>query len=130
MLISISRRPTIDVRHDSTTAQAAANQDDYSIFDTMLVQGVLQFKWQSYAAKIFNTEFSVFIVHLAVVCVFSCVRHSATAAARCTLSFVRSFFLFRRRSLLAQEKLSETEGPDFSPAQPSEDVSFSHAGSS
>ena len=60
--------PTVALR---CSLQAAANQEDYTIFDSMIVQGMLQWKWESFAATIFHVEFTIFMIHLLFVCTFS-----------------------------------------------------------
>jgi hypothetical protein len=52
-------------------SQAAVNQVDFTIFNSVLVQGMLQWKWESYAESIFFAEFTLFMMHLLFVCVFS-----------------------------------------------------------
>ena len=64
-------RPHLSAVALRCSLQAAANQEDYTIFDSMIVQGMLQWKWESFAATIFHVEFTIFMIHLLFVCTFS-----------------------------------------------------------
>ena len=51
--------------------QAAAQQGDYTIFNTVLVQGMLNFKWTSYGAVIFSFKTLIFCLQLLIASLFS-----------------------------------------------------------
>ena len=58
--------------------RAASNIEDFTIFDALVVKGILQFKWDNYGAAIFQTTFVLDAVHLLCFSVFAYmgVQHS------------------------------------------------------
>mmetsp|Transcript_12739 Transcript_12739/g.37927 ORF Transcript_12739/g.37927 Transcript_12739/m.37927 type:complete len:2278 (-) Transcript_12739:673-7506(-) len=62
---------TVNLSLLNLVAQAAAAQNSYEIFDCLLVKAMLQFKWENFAKSIYKRQFAVFLMHLAMVCVFS-----------------------------------------------------------
>ena len=51
--------------------KAASALEDFTIFDSLLVKGMLQFKWDSYGASIFHAAFSLDVAHLLCFSVFA-----------------------------------------------------------
>ena len=51
--------------------RAASKQEDFTIFDSLVVKGMLQFKWDNYGAMIFQSKFTMDTVHLLCFSVFS-----------------------------------------------------------
>ena len=52
-------------------SQAARSRHDFTVFDSMLVKAMLQYKWEAYADVIFRTQFFAASLHLCVVSLFS-----------------------------------------------------------
>ena len=51
--------------------RAAADLEDFTIFDSLVVKGMVQFKWDSYGASIFQAKFSLDVAHLLCFSVFA-----------------------------------------------------------
>ena len=53
----------------SLIAHAAMVANDFTIYDTILARSILQFKWQSYAGRIFLWQFKGYLILVFFVCV-------------------------------------------------------------
>lgn len=53
----------------ATALKSSAYLENYSVYSCVLIQCIVQFKWEHYGRFIFLTEFVLCIVHLAIVCV-------------------------------------------------------------
>jgi hypothetical protein len=99
-------------------SRAAMNQDDFTVFNSLVVTGCLQFKWESYAAVVFRAICAVEVMHLFFVCLFSymSVRYPASTvwlvAVGC-ITFASSllFLAFESRQLLVDGKSSYLQDP-------------------
>ena len=49
-------------------ARASAQQGDYRAYNSVLVQSIIQFKWDAFAKAIFLSQFALCVLHLSVVC--------------------------------------------------------------